>query len=153
MHFIDSYATRCGVISLDMTLRMVDKQFPCNMCGAIFPNRASCKNHVRNIHQAKVQATFPRDRVEVIKRSPEGEFKCICGKNFSLPDSVRRHAKTCMAMEGALGTVMNEGDGEGGVEEEPESDMEGGRVDVYTSVDPSYDFVGIPITKDIADSC
>jgi hypothetical protein len=50
--------------------------------------------HVKRVHQESVKVTFSGDRVEAIKRGPDGEFKCICGKSFALPDSVRRHAKT-----------------------------------------------------------
>ena len=30
-----------------------------------------------------------------VKREEDNTFKCICGKSFKFPDSLRRHAKKC----------------------------------------------------------
>jgi hypothetical protein len=30
-----------------------------------------------------------------VKRAEDNTFKCKCGKSFKLPDSLRRHTRTC----------------------------------------------------------
>jgi bifunctional DNA-binding transcriptional regulator/antitoxin component of YhaV-PrlF toxin-antitoxin module len=78
---------------------MADMVFSCEACGVGFEQRSGLKNHNRKAHQEEVRATLPGYSVEAIKRGPDGELKCICGKSFTLPDSVRRHAKTCKGDE------------------------------------------------------
>jgi Zinc finger, C2H2 type len=134
-----------------LSKKMAYALFSCDTCGAGFGKRSALKNHIRKVHQAEVPATFPGDRVETIKRDRNGEFKYSCGKHFSLPDSVRRHAKICYGDEVTMAATENADQEEWtrAAVDGAESDGNGDAED--TIGDLSYDFVGIYFSYRSAD--
>jgi len=52
-------------------------------------------NHVKAVHQKSVGVTYSNGVKKQIGRSTNGLFTCICNREFSLGDSLRRHAKMC----------------------------------------------------------
>jgi len=70
------------------------------MCHEIFRSRHDLNYHVRRDHQLSVKIKFQNgDTTEVIK-GEDNTFKCRCGKKFKIPDSLRRHVKSCKDEEG-----------------------------------------------------
>ena len=74
---------------------MTNSLFTCITCNDIFRNRHDLNNHVRRDHQSAVKVKFQTGGVTEVKRAEDNTFKCKCGKRFKLPDSLRRHAKSC----------------------------------------------------------
>ena len=71
----------------------------CQTCNGDFRSRSALTNHVRNIHQSLVSATFPWGSTLEIKRGSDGHFKCVCGRSLRLSNSLHRHARSCKADE------------------------------------------------------
>jgi hypothetical protein len=67
----------------------------CITCQNIFRSRSDLNNHVKRDHQTLVKVQFQDGRVTEVERGDDDKFKCKCGKCFRLPDSLRRHAKSC----------------------------------------------------------
>jgi len=97
----------------------------CITCQEIFKDRSQLRYHVRQVHQSRVKVTFPDGKTVNIKGGSNGLFECVCHKSFPLPDSLRRHTKSCnddrgtmemgiasMSMEGNEGSVTEGDDGE-----------------------------------------
>ena len=74
---------------------MTNTLLTCITCKDIFRSRYDLNNHVRRDHQSAVKVKFQNGCVTEVKRAEDNTFKCKCGKNFKLPDSLRRHAKGC----------------------------------------------------------
>ena len=75
---------------------MADKLLSCTVCQERFRHRSTLKNHVEREHQASVRVTFANGITSIIKKGSDDSFKCNCGQTFSLPNSLRRHAKGCV---------------------------------------------------------
>ena len=69
----------------------------CNSCQQSFDNLSMRNNHVKTVHQKSVRATYSNGTTKRIKRGINGTFTCICNDEFSLGNSLRRHAKRCQA--------------------------------------------------------
>ena len=67
----------------------------CKKCKQDFVTEARKEYHVRREHQDTVRVRFSSSTVTGLKRGLDGEFKCRCGKGFTKPQSLRRHAITC----------------------------------------------------------
>jgi uncharacterized C2H2 Zn-finger protein len=74
---------------------MTNALLKCTKCSDIFRHRTELVNHVKRYHQSLIKIKFLNGDVAEIKRENDDTFKCKCGKSFKLPDSLRRHAKTC----------------------------------------------------------
>jgi hypothetical protein len=69
--------------------------FTCTVCKNVFRNHHEMNNHVKSSHQSSVKVKYQNGVVIEVKRAEGNTFKCKCGKSVTLPDSLRRHAKTC----------------------------------------------------------
>jgi uncharacterized C2H2 Zn-finger protein len=74
---------------------MTNTLLKCTKCNNIFRSRHDLDNHVKRDHQSLVKIKFQNGEVTEVKRAEDNTFKCKCGKSFKLPDSLRRHARTC----------------------------------------------------------
>jgi hypothetical protein len=119
---------------------MADTALSCAECRAIFRDKNSLKNHIKGMHQQEVKARFPRDVVRAIKRDVDGTFKCICGKRFTVPNSVRRHAKLCTG-DGTGVDLAESVEQDARVTEDEQRLEEEGEGD--TMIDLSYECTGI----------
>ena len=102
----------------------------CNTCQRSFNDRSTWNNHVKAMHQKSVRATYLNGTIKRIERGMNGMFTCICDSEFSLGNSLRRHAKMCHREDVAL-TDSNGGE-------------EGSEIDVEIS-DLPFDCVGISL--------
>lgn len=137
-----------GDIRFCRKFQMHQSLVQCNVCEAVFTKHSSRKNHVRNVHQVEVNVTFLDNSSEGIKRDPDGQFKCICGKRFSLPDSLRRHARTCTRTEEEAEASENDEEEEETVVTEggpAEAEVEPEEMVDDVSMDLSYNLVGIDL--------
>jgi hypothetical protein len=124
----------------------------CQACREVYSSTSALTNHVRQVHQLSVRATFPSGSTYEIKRDSGGQFKCVCGRPFQLSNSLHRHVRLCKGngimtepentleeAEGLTGdTVLND-DEEAPVVDEDEHDED--------ISDLSYDLVGISCLK------
>jgi uncharacterized C2H2 Zn-finger protein len=74
---------------------MTNALLKCIKCNDIFRTRHDLEYHVKRDHQSSVKVKFQNGDVTEVKRAEDNTFKCKCGKSFKLPDSLRRHARTC----------------------------------------------------------
>ncbi|RWS07919.1 zinc finger protein 271-like protein [Leptotrombidium deliense] len=82
--------------------RTHDKKFKCNECTAEFINLANLSLH-KKVHKLKLECNvcgknvFNReaDFKKHLKIHSGVKEKCLCGKEFSSVDSLRRHRKKC----------------------------------------------------------
>jgi uncharacterized Zn-finger protein len=78
----------------------------------IFRDRTDLKHHIRHNYQSVIKIKFQNGIVTEVKRAEDNMFKCKCGKDFKLPNSLRRHAKRCnneliKSKENEEGVLMN----------------------------------------------
>jgi hypothetical protein len=74
---------------------MTNALLKCIKCNDIFRNRQDLEYHVKRDHQSSVKIKFQNGSVTEVKRAEDNTFKCKCGKDFKLPNSLHRHAKEC----------------------------------------------------------
>jgi len=74
---------------------MTNALLKCITCNDIFRTRHDLEYHVKRDHQSSVKVKFQNGDVTEVKRAEDNTFKCKCGKSVKLPDSLRRHARTC----------------------------------------------------------
>lgn len=74
---------------------MTNVLLKCIKCNDIFRTRHDLEYHVKRDHQSSVKVKFQNGDETEVKRAEDNTFKCKCGKSFKLPDSLRRHARTC----------------------------------------------------------
>lgn len=67
----------------------------CKICGELFRKESLLKNHVRRDHQSLVKVKFRNGGMTEVKKRDDDMFKCNCGKSFTLPTSLQRHARDC----------------------------------------------------------
>jgi hypothetical protein len=67
----------------------------CRPCGISFSHASALKDHIKRDHQRLVKAKFRDDRVFDIERGNDSTFQCLCSRHFTLPSSLRRHARSC----------------------------------------------------------
>ena len=51
---------------------------------------------MRRAHQSSVKVQFNDGQVRDIQKEPDDVFRCVCGKEFRHPISLRRHGKMCI---------------------------------------------------------
>jgi len=74
---------------------MTNTLLKCTKCNDIFRSRHDLEYHVKRDHQSSAKVKFQNGDMTEVKRAKDNTFKCKCGKSFKLPDSLRRHARTC----------------------------------------------------------
>jgi uncharacterized C2H2 Zn-finger protein len=74
---------------------MTNALLTCTACNDIFRSRHDLNNHVRRDHQSSVKIKFHNGDAVEVEKGEDNTFKCKCGKKFKLPDSLRKHAKSC----------------------------------------------------------
>jgi uncharacterized Zn-finger protein len=79
---------------------MTNTLLTCTTCDNTFRSRHDLNYHVRRDHQTSVKIKFQTGDATEVKKGEDNRFKCKCGKKFKLPDSLRRHAKSCNDEEG-----------------------------------------------------
>jgi uncharacterized C2H2 Zn-finger protein len=87
---------------------MTNALLTCVTCNDIFRSRYDLNNHVRRNHQLSVKVKFQNGGVTEVKRGDDNMFICKCGKKFKLPDSLRRHVKSCREEQGQSENAIEE---------------------------------------------
>ena len=67
----------------------------CRACRRSFSHVSALRDHIKRDHQQSVKVKFRGDRVVNIERADDGTFQCLCARHFTLPSSLRRHARSC----------------------------------------------------------
>jgi len=67
----------------------------CVHCGAAFDTKGKYDAHYRREHQNKVRTS----ETNTVVRAENDRFKCMCGKEYDVYQSLVRHQKTCGAWQ------------------------------------------------------
>jgi len=63
----------------------------CKHCGVAFDTRGKYDAHYRREHQKKVRTS----EANTVVRAENDRFKCVCGKEYDVYQSLVRHQRTC----------------------------------------------------------
>jgi len=63
----------------------------CIHCGAAFNTKGKYDAHYRREHQKKVRTS----EANTVVRAENNRFKCMCGKEYDVYQSLVRHQRTC----------------------------------------------------------
>jgi len=89
------------------------KQTTCAHCGEVFESKGKYQVHYRNNHQAQV-----KKQDNIISRSDDNKFSCICGKSYQVYQGLTTHQKSCKTWKDTVQVVVNQQD----LESEHDSD-------------------------------
>jgi len=64
----------------------------CIYCQEIFSSKKTYDSHYLQKHQTQIKINTET----IVSRSENGKFICICGKEFELGKSLKRHYETCL---------------------------------------------------------
>ena len=64
----------------------------CSYCDESFLSKGKYQSHYAQKHQNEIRI----DERMTVLRSENGKFICICGKEFELGKSLKRHYETCL---------------------------------------------------------
>ena len=64
----------------------------CIYCQEIFSSKKTYDSHYLQKHQTQIKINMET----IVSRSENGKFICICGKEFELGKSLKRHYETCI---------------------------------------------------------
>ena len=78
------------------------KQTTCTHCGEVFESKGKYQVHYRNNHQAQV-----KKQDNIIMRSNDNKFSCICGKSYQVYQGLVTHQKSCKTWKDTLEIRMN----------------------------------------------
>src|SRR5271169_6631765 len=81
---------------------IMTESMQCNSCQQSFDNLSMRNNHVKTVHQKAGRVTYSNVTEKRIERGMNGTFTCIFNDEFSLGNSLQRHAKRCQAEENAF---------------------------------------------------
>jgi hypothetical protein len=84
-------------------------EWHCRSCTQVFNTRGKRDAHYRREHQIVTTVKTQSGGKNMIKRSENGNFKCVCGNNYMLATSLKRHQKGCDLTADTLGVEMIEG--------------------------------------------
>jgi len=69
----------------------------CHVCHQTFTRGSMLKDHIKKIHQRLTTVTFSNGSIVNVERGEDGAFLCRCNRRFTVPSTLRRHAKWCNA--------------------------------------------------------
>jgi len=69
----------------------------CKHCGVAFDTRGKYDAHYRREHQKKVRTS----EANTVVRAENDRFKCMCGKEYDIYQSLVRHQRTCTVLQEA----------------------------------------------------
>jgi hypothetical protein len=84
-------------------------EWHCRSCVEVFTTRGKRDAHHRKVHQKIITVAALFDNKNTVKRSDNGNYECICGKNYMCGISLRRHRKTCEMANDVLEVEVVEG--------------------------------------------
>jgi len=67
----------------------------CVHCGAAFDTKGKYQTHYRREHQNKVRTS----EANTVVRAENDRFKCLCGKEYDVYQSLVRHQRTCNVLQ------------------------------------------------------
>jgi len=88
----------------------------CVHCGAAFDTKGKYQAHYRREHQNKVRTS----EANTVVRAENDRFKCVCGKEYDVYQSLVRHQRTCIVLQEAEAAAAADTE-----ELEEETDSEG----------------------------
>jgi uncharacterized Zn-finger protein len=80
----------------------------CSYCDESFLSKGKYQSHYIQKHQNEIRI----DQNTTVFRTEGGKFVCLCGKEFELGQSLKRHYKTCVnvherGLEDQDGTMLS----------------------------------------------
>jgi hypothetical protein len=80
------------ITSHDINGIMTHSQWICNTCGESFETKGRRDGHRERTHRKRT--TIGIDKRDV-RRSEDGKFRCECGRDYMLAQSLQHHRRSC----------------------------------------------------------
>jgi len=71
------------------------REIACKHCGEVFASRGKYEHHYRCHHQNDIKVRSQTQQETTVTRSEDEKFICVCGKEYLVHSSLRRHQNSC----------------------------------------------------------